>query len=180
MCLLSTVFHKFGRCDGGHRGPWTPRPQPTRPFETTVTHLGVWRRGRWECPTKLREDRSLGAWPRGGSPPTQRGTQLLQRRDPRTTLPPPPHPPDRHRVSQRRNKRSRANDVNRRVGVLHLTAPLFLQFPLHPVGSGGGQDEQRGGVDVVAAVKVRHPRDEETDGRSQAELPPRDARNSSK
>ena len=48
MCLLSTAFPKFGRCDGRHRGPWTPRPQPARPFETTVTHLGVWRRGRWE------------------------------------------------------------------------------------------------------------------------------------
>jgi putative transposase len=26
LCPLSTAFLKFGRCDGRHRGPWTPRP----------------------------------------------------------------------------------------------------------------------------------------------------------
>jgi hypothetical protein len=44
MCLLSTTFPLFGRCDGRHRGLWTPRPfEAIRPMVT------------WECPTNPRE-----------------------------------------------------------------------------------------------------------------------------
>jgi len=67
MCLLSTAFPKCGRCrpkdgvfrdhenlrfsddDGRHRGSWTPRPWPTRPFEAIRPMVGG------KCPTNPRE-----------------------------------------------------------------------------------------------------------------------------